>query len=98
MMKPLKIDNLPHDILAGEFAFEYEIIFIDALAPEVYDRDRLLMLKHIERGTVSVKYERIGPEPEEKEMLDLLKGIKATLDEALQPNAKEATIENTLHP
>ncbi len=100
-MKPLKIDNLPHDIVTGEFRFEYEIIFIDASAPEQYNADRLFMLTHMRHGTISVKYERIGPEPissENYEIIAMLRNIESALNDALNPNAKEATIENTLHP
>ncbi len=87
MMKPLQIDNLPPDILTGEFEFEYERLASHAAAEVIYKTKRLLMLKHVQDGVIAVKYERIGPEPldqEKLEILERLKGIEKTLLDALE--------------
>lgn len=89
-MKPLQINDLPHDILTGAFSFEYEVILIDAAAPETYDRHRCKMLADMELGIILVKYERIGPEPKNTEALKLIKGMQDLLLKALD-TVKEAT-------
>lgn len=87
MMKPLKINDLPPDIVTGVFKFKYEYLSSGYYHKATYDDDLFLMLQHLKNDTILVKYERIGPAPVNLEMVEILErlnGIEKTLTDALQ--------------